>query len=313
MLLDIGCATHIGLKKTKNEDSFGIFDPKTAEVSLFGEGTLAAVAEGLGGHIGGDIASKLAVSMLKDALKKEAPRDEDRGSEREDAHFLDAIKDAIKRANESIHQTNKDVIQGKRPMGTTLCAALLRPHTAYVANVGDSRAELFRDGIFVRHTVDHSWIDEQVQQGRMTQEEAEKDKRKNLLTRSIGTQPSVEVDTYQWPIRNGDQLLISTDGLLNMVNDETRQQILTLDRTAQEKVDILIEKALENGGKDNVTIILAVVNPPKSKLRKQRRNAWFRKHSANIRRKIVLFFYSLLLITLGYIAGYVHARFLSLF
>lgn len=147
----------------------------------------------------------------------------------------------------------------------------------------------------------------------MTQEEAEKDKRKNLLTRSIGTQPSVEVDTYQWPIRNGDQLLISTDGLLNMVNDETRQQILTLDRTAQEKVDILIEKALENGGKDNVTIILAVVNPPKSKLRKQRRNAWFRKHSANIRRKIVLFFYSLLLITLGYIAGYVHARFLSLF
>jgi serine/threonine protein phosphatase PrpC len=311
MFLDVGSGTHIGLKKSKNEDSFGIFDKNNAEITLFAEGTLVAVADGLGGHIGGDIASKLAVSMLKDALKKEAPKEEDRGSEREDNYFLDAITDAIQKANESIHQTNKDVVQGKRPMGTTLCTALVKSGIAYVGNVGDSRAQLYRDGLFVRQTVDHSWVDEQVMKGLMSKEEAEKDKRRNLLTRSIGTHPSIEVDTYQWYLRDGDQLLIATDGLLNMVRDEVSEEILGRDLTAQEKVDILIEKALENGGKDNVTLILMTINPKKSKLRRQQRRAWYRKHRHRIRRVVLSLFWGALLFAAGYAGGFIHGKWFS--
>ncbi|NLN93730.1 MAG: serine/threonine-protein phosphatase [Candidatus Hydrogenedens sp.] len=309
MFVDIGSGTHIGLKKAKNEDSFGIFDNINTDISLFHEGTLAAVADGLGGHIGGDIASKLAVSMLKDALKKDAPPDDDRGSEREDAYFLDTISEAILKANESIYQTNKEVIQGKRPMGTTLCAALIKSGVAYVGNVGDSRALLFRDGLFVRQTVDHSWVDEQVMKGLMSKEEAEKDKRRNLLTRSIGTHETIEVDTYQWYLRDNDQLLIATDGLLNMVCNEVSQEILARDLTAQEKVEILIEKALENGGKDNITLILITVNPKKSKLRRQRRKAWFRKHKKRIRFITLSFLFGSALFAAGYLCGFLHGSF----
>lgn len=304
MLIDAAGATHIGLKKEKNEDSFGIFDPGHPGLRLFKKGMLITVADGLGGHIGGDIASKLAVSMMKDMLKEEPPTEEDRGSDREDAHYLDAIENAMVRANDSIFKTNCDLVKGKRPMGTTLCAALIRPQFAYIGNIGDSRGYLFRNGKFIAQTEDHSWIDEQVKLGLMTQEDAEKDKRKNLVTRCIGTHDTIEVDRYKWKIESGDQLLVCTDGLTNMVSDDVIADVLSQPLTTREKADLLVSLANENGGKDNTTLVLALINPTPGALRAMKIRSWFRRHKTDIADAVKLSIFGTLCFILGYVVCY---------
>ena len=308
MLIDVGAGTHIGRKKEKNEDSYGVFNAAQSGVRLFKQGMLLAVADGLGGHIGGDIASKLAVSMVKDALKEDAPSEDDIDSEREDEHYLGVLERAMSRANDSIFQTNRDLIKGKRPMGTTLCAALIRPRFMYVGNVGDSRVYLFRRDRFIVQTEDHSWLDEQVKQGLMSQEDADKDKRKNLVTRCIGTHDAIEVDTYKWKIESGDQVLLCTDGLTNMVGDDAIAEVLRRPHTTQEKVDALIALANENGGKDNITLILALVNPAPSTLRVMRLKAWMRKNRDNITKTLVMGVWGLFCFLTGYAVCFLVTR-----
>ncbi|HQN01503.1 MAG TPA: Stp1/IreP family PP2C-type Ser/Thr phosphatase [Candidatus Hydrogenedentes bacterium] len=285
MYIDVTALSHIGRKKDKNEDSFGVFDDMEPGLRLFRQGMLMAVADGLGGHVGGDIASKLAVSMLKDILKDDPPPEEDIDSEREDTFYRDTIKRAMERANDSIFQTNRDLIKNKRPMGTTLCTVLIRPHYAYVGNVGDSRGYLFRNGQFTAQTEDHSWVDEQVKQGLMSREEANKDSRKNLVTRCIGTHETIEVDLYRWRIEPGDQLLVCTDGLINMVDNTEIASVLNQKATTREKVHQLIDLANKNGGKDNITAILAWLNPNPKTLKTLRMREWMRKQEEKIKKK----------------------------
>ena len=303
MLTDVAGVSHIGRRKAKNEDSYGVFDEKQPGLRLFQQGMLVAVADGLGGHIGGDIASKLAVSLVKDMLREDPPQEADRDSEREDAYYLELIERLMLRANESIYKTNLDLVKGKRPMGTTLCVALIRPRQIYLGNVGDSRAYLFRNGRFVAQTTDHSWVDEQVKQGLMTQAQAEKDKRKNLLTRSIGTHPEIEVDTYQWRSEAGDQLLLCTDGLINMVPDGSIAQILNKPLMAQEKANTLVDMANENGGRDNITVVLSTINPDKRQLQRLKRQAWLKENSHNIKTSVYVALYGLVCLLIGYIMG----------
>lgn len=303
MFIDVAAATHIGRKKDKNEDSFGVFDSTYPGVRLFQQGMLIAVADGLGGHVGGDIASKLSISMLKDVLKEDPPTENDWGSEREEAFYLSAIERAMVRSNDSIFQTNRDLVKGKRPMGTTLCAALIRPHFVFLGNVGDSRAYLFRDGRFVTQTEDHSWVDEQVKQGLMTQADADRDNRRNLVTRCIGTHETIEVDTYQWHVESGDQVLLCTDGLINMVEDVHIEEILQKEITPQEKVDELIALANSNGGKDNVTVILAWVDPDVKALRAMRAKAWLRKQQGRIRLTVLLSLFGFVCFLAGFLTG----------
>ncbi len=308
MLIDVAAATDIGRKKDKNEDSYGVFDNTHPGVRLFQHGLLIAVADGLGGHIGGDIASKLAISMFTDILKGDPPSEADYDSEREDTFYLAAIEKAISRANESIFQTNLDLIKGKRPMGTTLCAALIRPHYAYLGNVGDSRGYLFRKGQFSAKTEDHSWVDLQVKQGLMSQEEANKDSRKNLVTRCIGTHEIIEVDTYRWRLEPGDQLLVCTDGLTNMLPDETIAEVLQRPLTVKEKVEALINAANENGGKDNITAILAWVNPEPKELRRMRTKAWLRKQETRIKNIFIMCIIGIFCFMAGYMAHYLSSQ-----
>lgn len=288
MLIDVAALSHIGRKKEKNEDSYAIFDNTYPGLQLFQQGMLITVADGLGGHVGGDIASKLAVSMMKDMLKEGPIADNDRASEREDAFYLSAIENAMLRANNSIFQTNKDLVKAGRPMGTTLCTALIRPQHVYLGNAGDSRGYLFRNGRFIAHTEDHSWVDEQVKQGLMTQEAADKDNRRNLVTRCIGTHETIEIDTYQWRLEKGDQVLLCTDGLTNMVSDDAIAEILQRPLLVKDKADILIRTANENGGKDNITLILASIDPDPKVLRAIRTKSWLRKQQDKIKLAILL-------------------------
>lgn len=308
MLIDMAGDSHIGRKKDKNEDSYGIFGEDTPELALFRQGALLTVADGLGGHIGGDIASKLTVSMLRDVVKESPPPEEIADSEREDDYYVAVLQKALVRANESIYRTNRDLVKNGRPMGTTATAALVRPKTAYVVNVGDSRAYLFRNGSFIAQTRDHSWVDEQVSQGLMTKSEAEKDKRKNLLTRSIGTHPEIESDVYNWRLEGGDQLLLCSDGLINMVQDNQMRDILAQPALAAEKVDALIALANEQGGKDNITAIVAVINPDKGQLKRLKRQAWLSKHKAAIKRGMLIALFGLACYVFGCVSGYLIAR-----
>jgi len=303
MLIDVAAASHIGKKKERNEDSYGVYGEQESGLRLFRQGMLVAVADGLGGHIGGDIASKLAVSMVKDLLREEPPKEADRDSEREDNYYLELIENLMLRANESIYKTNLDLVKGKRPMGTTLCVALIRPKQIYLGNVGDSRAYLFRNGRVVARTEDHSWVDEQVKKGLMTAAQAEKDRRRNMLTRSIGTQPETEVDTYQWRIEDDDQLLLCTDGLINMVSDGEIMRALEKPITAKEKADLLIDLANENGGRDNITVVLASINPNKRRLQHLKRRAWFRANQEKIKKATLLALYGAACLLIGYLMG----------
>ncbi|HOH31366.1 MAG TPA: Stp1/IreP family PP2C-type Ser/Thr phosphatase [Candidatus Hydrogenedentes bacterium] len=308
MYIDVTALSHIGRKKDKNEDSFGVFDDREPGLRLFRQGMLMAVADGLGGHVGGDIASKLAVSMLKDILKDDPPPEEDIDSEREDTFYRDTIKRAMERANDSIFQTNRDLIKNKRPMGTTLCTVLIRPHYAYVGNVGDSRGYLFRNGQFTAQTEDHSWVDEQVKQGLMSREEANKDSRKNLVTRCIGTHESIEVDLYRWRIEPDDQLLVCTDGLINMVDNTEIASVLNQNATTREKVHQLIDLANKNGGKDNITAILAWLNPNPKTLKTLRMREWMRKQEEKIKKIFLVSGFGLLCFFMGYLVRYFSAR-----
>ena len=265
MRLDIAAQTDVGRRKKKNEDSHGICREGTPGLRLFQEGVLVCVADGLGGHQGGEIASKLAVSFVKDIIKEEPPP---MPHEMDDVDVCDGgplpiMREAILKANAGIYQDNLNngLLKTKRPMGTTLLVGLVEPKRVHIGNVGDSRCYHFRDGDIIDHTEDHSWVDEQVKLGLMSKAEASTDRRKNIVTRCVGTHAETVVDTYRWHIVPGDSLLFCTDGLVNMVPD---QEIITIFRqygTAADIAQRLVNMANENGGKDNTTVIVVHVSP----------------------------------------------------
>ncbi len=276
MEFEISGLTDIGRRKAKNEDNFGVFPAGDNAPEWSSDGVLLVVADGLGGHFGGEMASKLAVSLVGDLLKDGAPgrapaaarEGEDAGpvpeappawEDTEDWHAL--LRQAFRRANESIFKTNQDFVSAGRPMGTTLLAAFVKHSKAWVCNVGDSRAYHVRAGEILAKTEDHSWVDEQVKQGLMSPEDAARDKRKNLVTRSIGTDPEVEADVYTWRVKSGDILLLCSDGLVNMVTDDEIAAILARPEPAETLARVLVDTANEHGGRDNITAIVAFVRP----------------------------------------------------
>jgi len=275
MEFEISGLTDIGRRKQKNEDNFGVFPAGEDSPEWSSDGVLLVVADGLGGHFGGEMASKLAGSLVGDLLKgcgsgdpavparegeSAAVAEEVRGWEdTKDWHVL--LREAFRRANESIFKTNQDFVDTGRPMGTTLLAAFVKHGTAWVCNVGDSRAYHVRNGEILAKTEDHSWVDEQVKQGLMTPEDAAKDKRKNLVTRSIGTDPEVEADVYTWKVRSGDLLMLCTDGLINMVPDDEIAAVLARPESAETLARELVDLANRNGGRDNITAVVAFIRP----------------------------------------------------
>ncbi|MBI4558134.1 MAG: serine/threonine-protein phosphatase [Candidatus Hydrogenedentes bacterium] len=280
MRMDIAAQTDVGRRKRTNEDCFGVFREETPGLRLFENGALLCVADGLGGHTGGEIASKLAVSYLKDMLKEPPPAP--REDTEEDEGPLPLIRDRIKAANDNLHRQNLELVKSGRPMGTTLLAALVTPKKVYVGNVGDSRCYHLRDGEIIARTVDHSWVDEQVKLGLMSRSEAESDNRRNLVTRSIGTQPDVEIDSYLWHIVPGDMLLLCSDGLVNMVKDTDLCAVFKRRGSAAEIAQRLINLANEHGGTDNITAIVAHISPSLPRLLSMRLAAILQKYGLKL-------------------------------
>jgi protein phosphatase len=270
MRIDIAAQSDTGRRKSKNEDNYGVFREDTPGLQLFEDGVMMCVADGLGGHVGGEIASKLAVSMMRDCLKEAPQPDEEGAEEEEDQGPLPVIEQAFKRANESIQATNRDLVKEGRPMGTTLVTAVLAGQKIFVGNVGDSRAYHLRNGEIICRTEDHSWVDEQVKQGKMSKAEAERDHRKNVVTRCIGTHESVDMDRYIWHAVPGDALLLCSDGLVNMVKDQEIAAEFQRNAQPSEIAQRLVNLANENGGKDNITVIVADIGPSASRMLKRR-------------------------------------------
>ena len=205
---------------------------------------LLVVADGMGGHKAGDFASRYTVETLEEEIKhslKESPEE--------------AILSAIQTANHKLIQTAETDIK-LDGMGTTLVVATVIDHTLYFANVGDSRLYLLNQEIR-QLSRDHSLVEEMVRLGGIKEEEARNHPDKNIITRAIGVKDIVEPDFYEFNLKRGDIILMCSDGLSNMVEDEEIFAIVKGSRDIVEAGQKLVERANENGGKDNISAVLA--------------------------------------------------------
>ena len=231
--------TDIGRKREVNQDYVFVSDQPVGNIP-----NLLIVADGMGGHNAGDYASKFVVQVLKKELAKS----------REDGPRA-MMKKAIASANHQLIAESKTdaKLEG---MGTTLVAATVIEHTLYFANVGDSRLYLLNDEIR-QLSKDHSLVQEMVRLGGLNAEEAKHHPDKNIITRAIGVKEDIEIDFFEYRLKKGDIILMCTDGLSNMVEDEEIFQIVRSSRDVVEAVEQLIERANSNGGKDNIGVIVA--------------------------------------------------------
>ena len=232
-------ATNIGMKRKMNQDYvFASQDPVGNLPNLF------AVADGMGGHNAGDYASSHAVRVLVDEIREDT-----------DYNPVKVIRHAIETANtEIIEQAQKD--EKLRGMGTTMVVATIVGQYAYVANVGDSRLYVI-DKQLRQVTRDHSLVQEMVRMGEITAEEARNHPDKNIITRALGAEKTVDVDFFDMRLEPGSTILMCSDGLSNMVEDKKMEEIiLNSDEDITWKGDTLIQEANNNGGKDNIAIIL---------------------------------------------------------
>jgi serine/threonine protein phosphatase PrpC len=243
--LDVAQLTDVGRRREHNEDNMAYVIPKDPQVMAY-KGALFIVADGMGGHAAGEVASEIAVDTVSNAYYQDDNDD-----------VAASLLQAIRRANAAIHQRAGENML-RSGMGTTCVAAVLRGNMAYVANVGDSRAYLVRRAYIRQVSQDHSWVAEQVRAGLVTEEQARTHTQRNVITRSLGTQPEVEIDLFREVLEEGDTLLLCSDGLSGMVSDDELQQ--TAEQfVPQESVYHLIERANENGGSDNITAVVARV------------------------------------------------------
>jgi serine/threonine protein phosphatase PrpC len=240
--LSIAQRTDVGRKRLHNEDSVAHIVPKDP-VIMAKKGALFIVADGMGGHAAGEVASEIAVSTVCNSYYQDADED-----------VSGSLGRAIKSANLLIYQRASESAT-QQGMGTTCVAAVLRDTTAYVANVGDSRAYLVRNNQMRQVSQDHSWVAEQVRTGSLTLDQARTHAMRNMITRSLGFFPDVEVDVFAEPVYEGDTLVLCTDGLSGMVDDHEMQQIVG-QCAPQECVYRLIDRANEQGGIDNITVLV---------------------------------------------------------
>jgi serine/threonine protein phosphatase PrpC len=241
----VGARTDLGLVRENNEDKFEFFEPEEPEI-LAAKGRLYAVADGMGGHASGQIASELALKSILKNYYSDFNED-----------VAESLKAAICAANSYIYNTAQTVAE-RNGMGTTCTVAVLRDNELFVGHVGDSRLYLIRDGEIRQITEDHSWVTEQVKLGTLTEEEARSSPFRNVITRSLGAAPQVEVDTYKEKIKKHDSILLCSDGLTNYVSDEEILKVVEGYSPSMAALK-LVECANEHGGGDNITVLIVSI------------------------------------------------------
>lgn len=241
MRLEWGSATHTGLVRETNQDSY------------LAEGKIFAVADGMGGHAGGEVASKIAIEALRSALASEGDSSE-------------LFSESFERANQAIlAQADEDSrLSG---MGTTMTAALFMEDGTsdrfLVRNIGDSRAYLLHEGDLHQITNDHTYVQQLIEEGSISVEEGKHHRQRHILTRVLGVENSADSDVFTVTPQPGDVLLICSDGLFNHVLDHEIAAILASPESPQRIAEMLVEKANLGGGTDNTTTIVVRVLPEK--------------------------------------------------
>lgn len=207
---------------------------------------LLIVADGMGGHRAGDYASRLCVETMVQSLEKSAHKTP-----------VSLFEEAVTAANKAVFEESASHVEYEG-MGTTVVACTLEENTLYIANIGDSRLYLIRDGI-EQITDDHSLVEEMVKQGNITESEARIHPQKNIITRALGINEEVQADFFEIDVEQGDVIMLCSDGLSNMIEDEDMEYIVKNSDTLQTAAESLVARANENGGNDNITVVLAEV------------------------------------------------------
>ncbi len=213
--------------------------------------TLAIVADGMGGHQAGDVASQKAVDAFRSMLEQHAAK---ANLSLQEGKML--IRQAISQANEAVFELASRN-ENYHNMGTTIVAALVKQDNAIIGHVGDSRAYKITEGVIKQLTNDHTLVNELVKSGQLSEEEAAHHPRRNVLTRAVGTDAHVDIDVQEVEWSPQDVLLLCSDGLSNMVNDQQMLQTVTSEELELDaKAEYLIQLALHAGGDDNITVVL---------------------------------------------------------
>jgi serine/threonine protein phosphatase PrpC len=234
--------TDVGMIRSGNEDNFA--------VNANGDRGLFVVADGMGGHAAGEVASEMAVQIIELELSTIKDLDKSESSER--------VMEALRKANRNIHDRTITEVD-KQGMGTTASVLIVANNRYLIGQVGDSRVYLLRDGSLRQLTKDHSYVQEQVDAGFLTPEQARYHPYSNVITRCVGASPDVQPDVYQGEVKVGDVFLVASDGLTGMVDDRRLQMLLMSRAEPERKVHALISEANGRGGLDNITAIVIQV------------------------------------------------------
>lgn len=260
--LEVQGKTDVGREREHNEDNFLIADLSRGQrggpdahgtsVVLGGHGLLFAVCDGMGGAAAGEVASQMAVDVIYQhvvaGLPLEAPLERDAIARR----LVRSVEEAGFRIFEAARAD-----RSRRGMGTTVTAAALVDEMLFLAQVGDSRAYVLREERLVQVTRDQSLVNQLIEAGQLTEEEAETFEHNNIILQALGTSDHVQVDLTYAELRAGDRLLLCSDGLSGMVRNEEIRKILVAAATPSEAAQVLIDRANANGGHDNITVIVA--------------------------------------------------------
>ena len=249
MKIAYNALTDVGRKRKGNEDSFHV----NPDQNLF------VVADGMGGHAAGEVASKIAVESINEFVCMTSGDEEITwpfGLDENMSYDGNRLKTAIRYANNKVLAATKESAEYEG-MATTVVSVLIDGATANLAHVGDSRIYLYRAGTLTQLTGDHSWVNEQLQAGMLTAEQARAHPLRNVVTRALGGRPDLDVEMQIHEALAGDVLLLCSDGLTTMVTDAEIARILEEGQSDVEKsARALVDEANKNGGEDNISVVL---------------------------------------------------------
>ena len=261
IIVNVFGKTDVGRTREHNEDSFVVADLSTGNATLQPEvrqhvagprGSLFMVADGMGGAAAGEIASAMATEVVLEEMQRMWVE----GVDRSPGAFARALKHAAKAANTRIN-SYAVAHPENRGMGTTATIAGLLQDTIYVAQIGDSRGYIVRDGVGIQITKDQSLMQKLVEAGELTEEEAEHSERRNIILQALGPEASIKVDLTHQPLRRGDTLVLCSDGLSTQINRDTIAEIVSGEKDLTQACRKLIDAANAKGGPDNITVIVA--------------------------------------------------------
>ena len=245
-------SSDIGLKRSQNQDSFFVTTPAN-DTGHFE--ALLIVADGMGGLTAGEVASDMAVALISEGYEEQIL------GQTIPTETLEArLSNLVREANAQIYsQGTEDSGYEGGIMGTTCTVGMVSENSLYIAHAGDSRAYLFRNKQLLQLTTDDSWVMDQVTAGHLTKSQAEKHPNRNIVTQALGINQDLDVENIKIELRAGDRLMLCSDGLHGLVDDEKIKKILT-EPSQESVINDLIESAKVQGGHDNITVVIGDIS-----------------------------------------------------